>query len=140
MTNITYVHSGVVNNGDFKLPPYRMSFVADKTNWNLSLINAESFWKESKGGKRVVAVIDTGCDVNHPEFNGRIYNPINCTSIGGWNDVTDTEGHGTFVAGIIGGQSVGVAPECRIMPIKVFGDNNVQNNISEAFRKIFDHN
>lgn len=127
----------------WRLPPYSIDSSYEPKSlklWNLEMVNAPSFWKHSKGGGRVVAVIDTGCNVNHSEFADRAYNPLNCTSIGGWNDVTDTEGHGTHMAGTIGGRTVGVAPECRIMPIKVFGDNNVGNNISEAFRRIIEHN
>lgn len=108
--------------------------------WNISMINAPTFWNVTKGGGRVIAVIDTGLNVNHPEFAGRVYNPINCTSIGAYNDVTDTDGHGTHVAGTAVGKTVGVAPEARIFPLKVFGDNNVNENINTAFRKIIEHN
>lgn len=109
--------------------------------WNIEMVNAPSFWNVTKGGGRVVAVIDTGLEVNHPEFAGRVYNPINLTSVGSPTDVTPNDGqHGTHVAGIIGGKTVGVAPECHIMPIKVFGDNKVNENINNAFRKIIEHN
>jgi len=104
------------------------------------MINAPTMWNITKGGNRVIAIVDTGLNVNHPEFAGRIYNPINCTSIGAYNDVTPTDYHGTHVAGIACGKTVGVAPEARIMPIKVFGDNNVNENIRNAFIKIIDHN
>jgi len=45
-----------------------------------------------------VAIIDSGIDGGHPEFRGRI--PLARTWVGG-SALTDEEGHGTFVAGVI---------------------------------------
>lgn len=107
--------------------------------WNLELVNAPSFWPQTKGAGAVVAVVDTGLDINHPEFKGRVFKPRNFTMDGGQQDVTDVEGHGTHVAGIIGGATVGVAPEVRIMPLKVFGKAN-GFQFQDAMRYILDYN
>lgn len=87
----------------------------------------------------IVAVIDTGLDVGHPEFAGRLEAPRNFTAtnsfdpdLGGYpaataSNVVDTSGHGTHVAGIVGAAGAnargvaGVAWGVRIMPLKVFG-------------------
>ncbi len=45
-----------------------------------------------------VAIIDSGIDGSHPEFRGRV--PLARTWVGG-SPLTDEEGHGTFVAGVI---------------------------------------
>jgi len=90
--------------------------------WNLTMVNVASFHAKTKGGGAVVAVVDTGLDVNHPDFAGRIINPRNFTREGANTDVTDVKGHGSHVAGIVGGAKTGIAPECRIMPLKVFGE------------------
>lgn len=106
---------------------------------NLLQINAPLFWEKSKGDGIVVAVIDTGLDINHPDFAGRIVSPANFTKEGGPTDVTEKDGHGTHVAGIIGGAKTGVAPRCRLMPIKVFGPAD-GFQFQEAFRYVWDYN
>ena len=75
----------------------------------------------------IVAVVDTGVNVNHAEFrnSGRLLAGYNASN--GSGDVSDTWGHGTHVAGIIAasadGQGMqGVAPGATLLPVKVFGD------------------
>jgi len=105
--------------------------------WNIQIINTPSFWaNKTKGNGAVAAVVDTGIDVNHCEFAGRIIDFKNFTK----TDNKDTDGHGTHVAGIIGGNNIGVTPEARVMALKVFGDVNVNANIHEAFLHILKYN
>lgn len=70
-----------------------------------------------------VAVIDTGID-NLPDFAGRLIGGVDLT--GGDNPLQDDYGHGTFVAGLIGGdgassggQYSGEAPGAGLVSIKV---------------------
>jgi len=74
----------------------------------------------------IVGVLDTGLNLNHPEFrnSGRILTGYNAST--GGTDVSDDWGHGTHVAGIIAaaadGQGMyGVAPGTSLLPVKVFG-------------------
>lgn len=78
----------------------------------------------SIGSGITVAVLDTGCNTAHRDFAdvpGRIAACVNCTGVGSGDDVTDGSGHGTHVTGALAanGIHVGVAPGCRIVPIKV---------------------
>jgi subtilisin family serine protease len=80
--------------------------------------------------KVVVAVLDSGLDVAHPEFAGRVVGARNVTAASpSLTDVTDVEGHGTHVMGIVGANGgdgngvAGVAWGARLMPVKVFPDN-----------------
>jgi major intracellular serine protease len=128
-----------------KLPPYHVKEVLNNISfcqeipWNIKQINAPSFWPHSRGGGVIAAVIDTGLDIKHPEISGRV---VGARSFVGNNiyDVTDIEGHGTHVACIIAGRTCGVAPEARIMPLKVFGDNKVGEHIYDAFMYILNYN
>lgn len=116
----------------------------------------------------IVAVLDSGVDLTHPELQGNIWMndgecgkdptkdndgnglPGDCR---GWNftenkdsdaakDVTDVEGHGTHIAGIIAALNndsgmVGVTPNALIMPIKVMRDAESRSDVqsSDAFAR-----
>jgi len=106
--------------------------------WNIRMVNAPSFWERTRGDGAVVAVVDTGLDADHPEFEGRIVTSVNVIDGG---SVTDSVGHGTHVAGIIGGKTVGVAPECRIIPVKISNERHITNKaIQDAFRWVMNWN
>ncbi|SDY15046.1 type VII secretion-associated serine protease mycosin [Micromonospora pattaloongensis] len=92
----------------------------------LNTIRLPQAWDRTKGSAtQVIAVVDTGVDVNHPDLKGRTVPGYNAVTPGA--APTDSEGHGTMVAGIAAANThngVGVAGAAwtgRIMPIKVFG-------------------
>jgi hypothetical protein len=67
--------------------------------WYLAAIRAFDVWPEPPTLAPVmVAVIDSGIDGGHPEFQGRI---ADAKSFVGGNPLSDEQGHGTFVAGVI---------------------------------------
>lgn len=124
--------------------------------WALKRIKADVAWDTARGDGVVVAVVDSGLDYNHVDIAANVWsNPAEAAGapgvdddqngfsddLRGWhfeapqslevgaisnNDVMDTTGHGTFVAGIIGAVGdngtgiVGVAPKAKIMPVKSF--------------------
>ncbi len=88
-------------------------------------IKAPTAWEETKGREDiVVAVIDSGVDMAHPDLLNKIKNSGK-DFINNDNDATDDFWHGTFVAGIIAAQNdngegiAGVAWNCKILPVKV---------------------
>jgi subtilisin family serine protease len=88
-------------------------------------IKAPAAWEETKGREDiVVAVVDSGVDMDHPDLKNKIVNSGK-DFINNDNDATDDFWHGTFVAGIIGAQNdnaegiAGVAWNCKILPVKV---------------------
>ena len=89
----------------------------------LSLIKAEAGWKlEAYGNDVKVAVIDSGC-YNHDDLKGNLLGGKNYLT--GTTDVTDNNGHGTHVSGIIAAEingigTAGVAPKAKIVPLKCF--------------------
>jgi len=117
--------------------PWAVAFDAD--------IDAPEGWHRTRGDGVVVAVVDSGVDVSHPDLVANIWrNPAEDCSNGldddgngyvddctGWdfaNDVaavTDLVGHGTHIAGIIAAEAdnaigvAGVAYEAEIMALKI---------------------
>ena len=72
-----------------------------KFTWAYDTVRAgEALATVGGGSARTVSVIDTGLDVNHPEFAGQVARVFDTSS--GAADVTDSVGHGTFVSGLIG--------------------------------------
>lgn len=91
--------------------------------WNLPAISAPDAWLTGTGAGVTIAVVDTGVDSRHEDLAGKV--------VGGKNFVDqdkpplDDNGHGTHVAGIAAAATnnergiAGVAPDAKIMPIKV---------------------
>lgn len=127
---------------------------AIKKNWGLvgtgglSDINVDKAWKISQGSRKVVvAVIDTGIDINHPDIknnlwvndaekngkpgvdddnNGCIDDVHGCNFITNTGNLTDNHGHGTHIAGIVGAEGgngigiSGVSPKVSLMILKYY--------------------
>ncbi len=62
-------------------------------------------------------VIDTGILGTHTEFTGRMKSGY--SAIGNSKNTTDCNGHGTHVAGTIGGTTYGVAKQVKLVPVRV---------------------
>ena len=104
--------------------------------WHLSAIRKSELQQTGKNVK--IAVFDTGIDPNHPEIQGKVTESYSLNfqgKIGQWTvDPTpsqDTEGHGTHVAGLICGKTVGVAPEAQLINMLLLpqGRGTVRNFI-----------
>ncbi|MDE7421523.1 MAG: S8 family serine peptidase [Muribaculaceae bacterium] len=109
--------------------PSDPDFSSKSKSWYFDAINVPKAWNTTKGDSTIiVAVVDNGFDLNHPEFKGKIVKPMNIPERNTHiypiieNDGTD---HGTHVAataigGIDNGTGVsGIAPLCKFMPVQV---------------------
>ena len=92
--------------------------------WALSKIQAPAAWTLTKGSAdTVIAIVDTGIDLGHPDLRQKLVAGINITEPG--KSPKDDFGHGTHVAGIAAavlgnGEGIaGMAPAARLMPVKV---------------------
>lgn len=99
------------------------------TQWSLEFLGMDKAWNLGYYGEGVrVAVIDSGVFSMHEDFSGADFDSgINV--INGSHDVSDTNGHGTAVCGILAATSnngLGVAGLCdkvTLVPIKCFDDS-----------------
>ncbi|MDF2873233.1 MAG: Intracellular serine protease [Anaerocolumna sp.] len=97
----------------------------------IQMINAPHLWEAGKKGEGVVvAIIDTGCQTDHPDLAGRIIGGRNFTCDYAMNPdkYEDNNGHGTHVAGTIAAIEndagvVGVAPLVKLLIVKVLDKN-----------------
>lgn len=120
---------------------------------NLLQVNAEQVWELGYSGEGVlVGLIDTGVRLTHADLQGRFWDGGEEYPNHGYdfashdNDPTDESGHGTHVAGTICGTGVsgtqtGVAPNAKLMVLKVFnGDQQTDGAILvEAMQFAVEH-
>lgn len=126
--------------------------------WGLDQIHAEQAWTTSTGSGAVVAVLDTGVDLDHPDLQGNLVAGATFTGCGkgerpcGDGDFRGPDGenngdeHGTHVAGIVaavannGTGVAGVAPDAKIMPVKVLEEGSgTFEDIAAGIRWAADH-
>ncbi len=109
---------------------------------SLGTVNASSAYARGGTGQGiVVAVLDTGLDLTHPELQGQV-------APGGF-DFTYTTGmvdpqiHGTFVSGLIAAKKDdfamhGVAYDAKILPMRIFdglGNPTTSSNVAAAVNR-----
>ena len=99
---------------------------------SITNIGATQSLVSNAGNGVVIAVIDSGIDLDHPALAGSILDAVSVIPSSAYGDggyfselyegAQDYEGHGSHVAGIIAGQTdsmtIGVAPEAQILSIK----------------------
>ena len=96
---------------------------------DLAQIHVPEAWSATTGDPNVVvAFIDTGVDLGHPDIDGvNVVAPRNETFNS--TDVNDTFGHGTHTAGTVFARAnneigvAGIAPSASLMPIKILDGN-----------------
>jgi subtilisin family serine protease len=123
--------AGLRNNPNVKYleADVKVSLLQTSTSvWGLDRIDQRSlpldgrYDSEGKAGVGVRAyVIDTGVRATHAEFGGRVGSGF--TAISDGRGTNDCNGHGTHVAGTVGGTKYGVAKEVALVPVRVLDCN-----------------
>jgi subtilisin family serine protease len=91
--------------------------------WGLDRIDQRAlplnnqFSRAYTGSGVTAYIIDTGVLSTHTEFGGRVLSGF--SAISDSNGTQDCNGHGTHVAGTVGGSNYGVAPGVAIVPVRV---------------------
>ena len=97
-----------------------------RAGWSITAFDLPEAWKLTKGEGVKIAVLDTGCDLDHPDLVDNLLPGKNFVDPS--KPPIDGQQHGTHTTGIICAQNndigmVGVAPESKVIPIKVLDDN-----------------
>ncbi|WUH92432.1 S8 family peptidase [Streptomyces sp. NBC_00433] len=96
---------------------------AAAATWGLDRIDQHDlpldrqFTTVRKGAGATAYIMDTGIDFGHSEFGGRAVPGFD--AIGDGRDGQDCQGHGTHVAGTVGGATYGVAPQASLVSVRV---------------------
>jgi membrane-anchored mycosin MYCP len=104
------------------LPLLLAAQTIEEREWHLDALDIYSAQDQARGDGVIVAVIDSGVDAKHPDLAGRVLPGTGFGSSKGTDGTTDTDGHGTGMAGIIAatgrnGGALGIAPGAKILPI-----------------------
>jgi subtilisin len=110
-----------------------------KACWGIRAFDLPKAWTLSKGEGVRVAVLDTGVDLDHPDLVANLLPGMNMIDPKRAPD--DDNQHGTHVAGIIAAENndigmVGVAPEAKVIPVKVLDrrGNGSLVNVAKGIR------
>ncbi|HEY0777326.1 MAG TPA: S8 family serine peptidase [Gemmatirosa sp.] len=91
--------------------------------WGLDRIDQRSLPLDGQyhyagdGAGTTVYIVDTGINLTHTEFGGRAVAGVDYVTPGG--TAVDCNGHGTHVAGIVGGATYGVAKGAQLVAVRV---------------------
>ncbi len=90
---------------------------ARQDQWHLRYLHITEAHQQSQGEGVIVGVIDTGVDTRHPDLAGTVTAGIDYTTYPSTDTQTDTDGHGTAMAGLIAahGDATGIAPKATIV-------------------------
>lgn len=96
--------------------------VKQHPGWNITAFNLPSTWQHTRGEGVKIAVVDTGCDLDHPDLVGNLLPGKNFINVR--KPPEDDNQHGTHVTGTICASDnsigvVGVAPKAKVLPVKV---------------------
>ncbi|WP_436499934.1 S8 family serine peptidase [Actinokineospora sp. HUAS TT18] len=95
------------------------------SSWGLDRINQRSLpldstYTAAHDGSTVTAyILDTGIEHTHPDFGGRA--TFGFDAMGDGRRGVDCNGHGTHVAGTVGGTKFGVAKRIKLVSVRVLG-------------------
>ncbi|KAI8886512.1 subtilisin-like protein [Backusella circina FSU 941] len=96
-------------------------------SWGICRINQRergdlaSYTSDTSAGQGIdVYIFDTGINAEHPDFGGRAVRSENFID---YEDNIDYAGHGTHVAGTIGGMTYGIAKNVQLHGVKILDKN-----------------
>lgn len=131
--------------GDVQISAYPTDPLVEKQAY-LQQIHMNEAWDVATGNDSIViAIVDTGVDLNHPDLTPNLVQGINLIEPG--QPPRDENGHGTNVAGIIGAAAnndkgiAGILWKAKLMPVKAVENDGTgsEAKLGEGIRYAVDH-
>lgn len=114
--------------------------------WALDKMDAPHAWRVSTGQGAVIAVLDTGADLDHPDLLDKLRTDADWDFVSGDGVPDDDHGHGTHVSGIAAATAdneigvVGLGWDAQILTLKVLDNEGYGEDVTlaEAIRYAVD--
>lgn len=106
-----------------------------RAGWSITAFDLPKAWRFTQGENVVIAVLDTGCDLDHPDLANNLLPGRNFCNLK--KPPEDGNGHGTHITGTLVAENndigvVGVCPKAKVRPVKVLDDKGNGNLMSVA--------
>lgn len=105
----------------------------ERKRWYFDMCGVFNAWDVTMGSEDVVvAVIDDGFDLSHPEIKNKVVKPYNAVQHN-TNVFPSQVGHGMHVCATAVGLAnnndgiAGIAPKCRLMPVQVANEQGIMS-------------
>ena len=111
-------------------------------------LNARAAWSTTRGDGVVIAVVDDGVDLAHPEFERAVAGPYHFNFTNGTTNGMPTSSadyHGTLVAGFAAALDdnergiAGMAPRASLASWKIFNGNNLPDGFDDELMDMFQY-
>jgi len=115
--------------------------------WAMEKVKAPTGWGLSRGQGALIAIVDTGADLDHVDLVSKIRTDIDRDFINGDNVADDDHGHGTHVSGVAAAETdnkIGIAGlgwEAMLLPLKILDADGygTETNLAAAIRYAADN-
>jgi subtilisin family serine protease len=114
--NVDYVEQDQTVSLNQSSPQQLATWGLDRVDEQERLLNSQYYFNYTGLGVNAF-IIDTGIRADHVDFAGRVQTGHN--TVADTNGTHDCNGHGTHVAGTVGGSTWGVAKSVNLIPVRV---------------------
>jgi major intracellular serine protease len=131
------------------LPPFErkdclsVQEVKQQVGWEITAFNLPEAWHTTQGEGVTIAVLDCGCDLEHPDLVNNLLPGKNFVNPS--EPAIDRLGHGTHVTGTLVAANndigmVGICPKAKVIPVKVLDDtgNGDMLNVAKGIQWAID--
>ena len=111
----------------------------NNAGWEITAFNLPTTWEHTQGEGVTIAVVDTGCDLDHKNLKNNLLPGINLINFDSLPE--DDNKHGSHITGIICAENIhmgriGIAPASKVIPIKALNrhGNGDLEQVAEGIR------